>query len=112
MSENDGHIHVKSNVLREEAAVRGILAATFGVVGDLPSEVATGCGLRVAYAMTSRRPESVTCLPCREHAQRQHLRFAEEVELLAGTPGALLDRPQADRAAAHHRDLARRFAAT
>ena len=64
--------------------------------------------MRVPYAMTSRRPESVTCLACREHARREHLRFAEQVTNLAGT-AAPVDRHLADRAAAHHRDLARRF---
>ncbi|MEW2399734.1 hypothetical protein [Streptomyces sp. NPDC046862] len=109
MDENGGHIHVDAKVVREETGVRGVLAATFGLVGDLPSAVTTGCGVRVPYAMTSWRPESVTCLPCREHARREHLRFAEQVTRLAGMPGAPVDRSAADRAAARHRDLARRF---
>ncbi|MFC4463385.1 hypothetical protein ACFPH6_01965 [Streptomyces xiangluensis] len=112
ISGSDGHIHVESNVLREGAAVRDVLAATFGHADDLPGEVATGCSLRVPFAMTCRRPESVTCLPCRERAGRQHLHFAEQVERLADMPGASLDRPQADRVAARYRELARRFSDT
>lgn len=66
MSENDPHIHVELSVIHAEAATRDILAATFGLAGDLPSEVSTGCGVQVPYAMTSSRPENVTCLACRE----------------------------------------------
>ncbi|WP_433293463.1 hypothetical protein ACQP2F_30680 [Actinoplanes sp. CA-030573] len=65
------HIHVERN-LNRQAATRNMLASEFGLIADSPSSVTTGCGLRVAYAMTSARPESVTCLPCREHAARWH----------------------------------------
>lgn len=103
------HIHVQSKVVRDDAAARHVLAATFGLAGDLPSFVATGCGLRVPYAMTSPRPDRVTCLACREHARREHLRFAEEVERLSRMPGSTISPDQGKLAADKHRDLARRF---
>lgn len=46
----DPHIHVDEGVTRHDSRVRGLLATTFGLVGDLPETVATGCGLRVPYA--------------------------------------------------------------
>jgi hypothetical protein len=36
MSGNDPHIHVESRVVRGGAAVRDMLASTFGLAGDLP----------------------------------------------------------------------------
>ncbi|GAB2579002.1 hypothetical protein GCM10027168_09830 [Streptomyces capparidis] len=109
MSGDDPHIHVESKVVRGDAAVRNVMASTFGLVGDLPSRVVTGCGLRVPYAMTSPRPDRVTCLACREHARREHLRFAEEVERLSRMPGSTIGPAQGKQAADRHRDLARRF---
>ena len=105
------HIHVEVDVLHADAFLRNTLAATFGLAGDLPSEVATGCGLGVPYAMTSPKPESVTCLPCREHASAQHLRFAEQVERLGGMPGSVIGPADVARSAEQHRALAKRFAA-
>jgi hypothetical protein len=104
------HIHVEKKLPRSDARARDLLAATFGLVGDLPETVATGCGLRVPYAMTSPRPESVTCLACREHAHAQHLRLAEEIERLGALPGSVVTGAQAGQVAEHYRDLARRFA--
>jgi hypothetical protein len=107
---NDPHVHVESDVVRRDAAVRGVVASTFGLAGDLPSLVTTGCGLRVPYAMTSPSPDNVTCLACREHARRGHLRFADEVERLGGMPGSTISPAQAKSAADRHRELAARFA--
>ncbi|QOV33689.1 hypothetical protein IM697_26220 [Streptomyces ferrugineus] len=109
MDDADPHIHVERSVTRYDARARNLLAGTFGRVGDLPETVDTGCGLRVPYAMTSSRPESVTCLACREHARAQHLRLAEQIERLGSMPGAALTADQAGQVADHHRDLARRF---
>ena len=106
----DPHIHVEQSATRHDARVRNLLAGTFGLVGDLPETAATGCGLRVPYAMTSERPESVTCLACREHGRAQHLRLAEEIERLGAMPGSVVTGAQAGLVAEHHRDLARRFA--
>ncbi|MEV0902830.1 hypothetical protein [Actinoplanes sp. NPDC049802] len=107
---DDPHIHVEAGPLRSRAAERHMLASTFGLTADLPATVQTACGRRVPYAMTSGAPESVTCLPCREHASEQHLRFAVQVETLGAGPGAPFDAHDAATAAAAHRDLARRFA--
>jgi hypothetical protein len=66
--------------------------------------------MRVPYAMTSPRPDKVTCLACREHARREHLRFAEEVERLGSMPGSTISSAQAKLAADRHRELAEKFA--
>ncbi|MER5429997.1 hypothetical protein [Streptomyces sp. NPDC002588] len=109
--ENDPHIHVRKSQ-NTDLAARGMLAATFGLVADPPSTVTTGCGLRVPYAMTSQTPESVTCLPCREHAHVYHLRAAERLELLGSAPHGLnVDAEGVRTAVERLRDLARRFAA-
>jgi hypothetical protein len=109
MSANDPHIHVETTVLHADAAVRDMLASTFGLAGDLPSVVTTGCGLRVPYAMTSSRPGTVTCLACREHARAVHLRYAGQVERLGRMPGSPLSPDQVKQAADRHRELAERF---
>ncbi|BCB90758.1 hypothetical protein [Phytohabitans suffuscus] len=111
MGEIDPHIHVERSVVRASAAVRDVLASAFGLVADPPSRVTTGCGIEVPYAMTSPRPESVTCLACREHAHREHLSFADQVERLSGMAGSTVTSEQGAAAAKHHRDLAARFAA-
>ncbi|MFI5675499.1 hypothetical protein [Streptomyces cellulosae] len=109
MSRDDPHIHVESKAVHGRAAARTILASAFGLVGDLPSEVTTGCGLRVPYAMTSSQPEKVTCLACREHARVEHLRAAEAVEGMGRMPGSTISPLQATQAADRHRELAARF---
>ena len=103
------HIHVEAR-LGGETAARNLIAATFGLVGDLPGVVTTGCGIEVSIAETSRRPEMVTCLACREYAHRRHLQHAADVERLARMHGSPFTLEQAKAAAEHHRDLARRFA--
>ncbi|MGW0842472.1 hypothetical protein ACWD26_20370 [Streptomyces sp. NPDC002787] len=109
MKGNDPHIHVASKVVHDDAAVRTMVASTFGLAGDLPSLVTTGCGVRVPYAMTSPRPDRVTCLACREHARREHLRFAEQVEHLSRMPGSTISPARGKLAADRHRDLAQAF---
>lgn len=106
---DDPHIHVESKVIHGDAAVRNILASTFGLAGDLPGQVTTGCGQRVPYAMTSPRPDSVTCLACREHARLAHLRLAEQVERLSRMPGSTIDPAEGKQAADRYRELADRF---
>lgn len=113
LSPSDPHIHVDSKVVRSAAGVRNMLAATFGLAADLPRVVTTGCGLRVPYAMTSERPESVTCLRCREYAHQRHLAFAETIEQrLSRTTAERTHVSPAGRTAQAHRDLAKRFGAT
>lgn len=111
MGGDDPHIHVESRVVQGGAAVgvRNVLASTFDLVGDLPSLVTAGCGVRVPYAMTSPRPDRVTCLACREHARLEHLRFAEQVERLSRMPGSVIGPAEAKSAVERHRDLAERF---
>ncbi|MFK3979236.1 hypothetical protein ACI2K4_02530 [Micromonospora sp. NPDC050397] len=110
MSEIDPHIHVERTVVRARAAVRDMMASTWGLVTDTPSVVTTGCDLEVPYAMTSARPESVTCLACREHAHREFLRFADRVEQLTRMPGSQIGSDQGAEAARRLRDMAKRFA--
>ncbi|PXY24622.1 hypothetical protein [Prauserella muralis] len=110
MTDSDPHIHVEDKVVEAGGAVRAAFTAVLGVARDAPSVVTTGCGRRVPYAMTSPHPESVTCLPCREHAAREHRRFAEQVEQLSRMPGAIIPRDDAAKAVHRHRDLASRFA--
>jgi hypothetical protein len=111
MDDGDPHIHVEAD-LGADAVARDMVASTFGLVSDLPSVVTTGCGLRVPRAMTSPRPDRVTCLACREHARRHHLRHAEQTERLGGTPGLDIGSEQARLAAEWHRDRAERFSGT
>lgn len=110
MSESDPHIHVEQDVVQAGSDVRGLIASTVGRAPDAPSVVTTGCGHRVPYAMTSARPEGVTCLACREHAHREYLRFADQVERLSRMPGATVTGDQAASAVARLRDLVNRFA--
>ncbi|MFE7114655.1 hypothetical protein ACFU99_04435 [Streptomyces sp. NPDC057654] len=112
MGGDDPHIHVEEKVVHGDAVARNLMAATFGLVGNLPSAVTTGCGVRVPYAMTSPRPDRVTCLACREHAHHTHLRFAEEVERLSRMPGSAISPEQGRLAADWHRDAARAFSDT
>ncbi len=107
--QGDPHIHVDERVLQTGAAYRNLVVSSVGSAPDAPTVVTTGCGLRVPYAMTSRRPESVTCLPCRDHAEREYLRFAEHVERLGRLPGSPLNAAAVTSAARWARDLATRF---
>lgn len=111
MSRTDPHIHVEQKVVRATSDVRGLIASTLGRVPDAPSVVTTGCGHQVPYAMTSARPESVTCLACREHAHREYLSLADQVESLSRMPGMTITGDQAATAVARLRDLAKRFSA-
>ncbi|GAB3870592.1 hypothetical protein GCM10029964_005380 [Kibdelosporangium lantanae] len=103
--EGDPHIHVERDVLTAGAAARNVTVALVGRAPDAPSVVTTGCGIQVAYAMTSTQPESVTCLACREHAHRTYMRFAEQVERML--PGNTVNVSAAD--VARIRELARRY---
>ncbi|GAA0917961.1 hypothetical protein [Virgisporangium aurantiacum] len=109
MSVRDPHIHVELT-FQARAATRNLLASTFGLAADLPATVTTGCGIVVAYAMTSAEPASVTCLACREHTHREHLRLADQVDRLGRLPGTTLDSDQVARAVDRHRAIVRQFA--
>jgi len=105
MVEGDPHIHVERRVLEAGAAVRNLTVAILGRALDAPSTVFTGCGVWVPYAMTSTHPEAVTCLSCREHAHREYMRFAEQVERML--PGNNTYVSAVD--VARIRELARRY---
>lgn len=66
----DPHIHVQRGAAHAGFALRGLVASTFGLVADAPGGGHHRVRRGVPYAMTSTRPESVTCLACREHARR------------------------------------------
>jgi hypothetical protein len=105
VGEGDPHIHVERDLLKAGAAARNVTVALLGQAPDAPSVVTTGCGVQVAYAMTSTHPEAVTCLSCREHAHREYMRFAEQVERML--PGNTVHVSSGD--VARIRALARRF---
>jgi hypothetical protein len=105
----DPHIHVERQVMRAGADFRNAVVSLLGAVPDAPSVVTTGCGLQVAYAMTSSRPESVTCLACREHAHREYQRLADQLGRLSGMPGTKVTLDQAAEFMARLQDLATRF---
>jgi hypothetical protein len=113
MSEIDPHIHVEQKVLEAGPTVRNLISSMLGRATDAPSVVTTGCGLQVPYAMTSPRPECVTCLACREHAQSEYSRFADQVEHLGRSPmpGVNITDDQMAEAVKRIRELAKRFSA-
>lgn len=113
MSDTDPHIHVARKVVEAGADFRSAVTSLLGVVPSQPSETATGCDRRVPLAMTATRPESVTCLPCREHAHREYLALADQFARLSEPPGLTITgitREQVTEAITRLRDLAARFA--
>ncbi|MEU7529299.1 hypothetical protein AB0A74_26475 [Saccharothrix sp. NPDC042600] len=109
MNGPDPHIHVEQKVLEAGPVVRNLVSSMLGRATDAPSAVATGCGLQVPYAMTSVHPESVTCLACREHARRECLRLAGQIERLGPLPDMSITGIQVAEAAERLRGLAKRF---
>ncbi|BCJ69652.1 hypothetical protein [Polymorphospora rubra] len=108
-SDPDPHIHVARKVPKADADTRNLVVSMLGRAADAPTVVTTGCGVQVPYAMTSTRPESVTCLACREHAHRECLRFADQIEHLGFMPGMNFTGDQVAEGAQRLRDLAKRF---
>lgn len=104
------HIHVDRKVLEAGAVYRNLLVSSTGLVPDEPTVVTTGCGVEAPYAQTSIRPESVTCLPCREHAAAEHLRYADQVSRLARMTGSVVSAEEAGEAARWARETAAKFA--
>ncbi len=74
----DPHIHVEKITVPGfgHVAIRALITQATGLVPDLPKTVSTGCGRRRPLAMTSTRPESITCLACRDHARTEYLTWA------------------------------------
>ena len=115
----DPHIHAEKTPMPGfgHASVRAIITEATGLVPDLPKTVSTGCGVRRPIAMTSTRPEAITCLACRVWARAEYLLWAgmahAAAELAAAepraavaaktTPGELLDEERL------YRGLAARF---
>jgi hypothetical protein len=82
-----------------------------GRAPSVPTTVTTGCGERRPLAATSRTPERVTCLACREHARQAHEAWAAALESTV-TAVVAFDPDLAARAgteARRHRDLAARY---
>jgi hypothetical protein len=110
MTETDPHIHVEQKLLEAGPTMRNMVVSMLGRVTDAPTVVTTGCGIQVPYAMTSTRPESVTCLPCRDHAHREYIRFADQVEHLSQNPGMnVITGADATEAVKRLRDIAKKF---
>jgi hypothetical protein len=105
---DDPHIHIGSD-LNLDGAVRNMVASTFGLAGDLPAVVTTGCGLQVPRGNTSRLPEKVTCLSCREYANRRFLGFADQMERLGPMPELNISTAQIRLAASTAREIAAQF---
>jgi hypothetical protein len=74
----DPHVHAEKTPMPGfgHAATRALITQATGLVPDLPKTVGTGCGVRRPLAMTSTRPEAITCLPCRDWARDQYLTWA------------------------------------
>jgi hypothetical protein len=102
------------------AAMRSIITEAIGLVPDLPKTVGTGCGRRRPIASTSTRPESITCLPCREWAREQYLMWAgmahAAAELAESEPRAAIAAKTTPADLLHeeqtYRELAARFEVT
>jgi hypothetical protein len=119
----DPHIHAEKTPMPGfgHAAVRAIITEATDLVPDLPKTVTTGCGVRRPIAMTSTRPEAITCLACRDWARAEYLLWAgmahaaaelAEAEPRAAmaaktTPAELLDEERTYRALAARFEVAR-----
>lgn len=84
----DPYIHAEKTPLPGfgHVAMRDLLLSATGLAGDMPKTVATGCGKRRPFAMTSMVPERVTCLACREYARAQYTQQAENADMLISIP--------------------------
>jgi len=74
----DPHVHAEKTPMPGfgHAATRELIVRATGLVPDLPKTVGTGCGVRRPIAMTSTRPEAITCLACRDWAREHYLMWA------------------------------------
>jgi hypothetical protein len=68
----DPHVHVEHDQMMGQATMRQLITEVTGIAVDASKTVRTGCDKRRPYAMTSIRPDRVTCLPCREYAAEYH----------------------------------------
>lgn len=97
-----------------QAEMRDFIAGAIGLACDLPKTCGTWCGKRRQLSQTSKVPEKVTCLPCREAAAADQKFWLEAGESLLSYPLSVTHmtpakadelRQQVDR----HRDLYRRY---
>ena len=119
----DPHVHAeKTNLGFGQTEIADFVAAATGLAGDLPKTCGTGCGKRRQLADTSKVPEKVTCLACRDWAAAQETEMAEMAEALLslgaeelaklGTPGKPASTiPELQEIADRHRAMAARFTA-
>jgi hypothetical protein len=117
----DPHVHVERTLLGwGQIEMSDFIGRAVGVAPDLPKTCGTGCGLRRRLADTSKVPEKVTCLACREWAAEREMEMAGSAEALAslgdaelarlGTPGRpALTAAQLRAMAAGHRWMAARY---
>jgi hypothetical protein len=117
----DPHVHVEKTVLGTgQIEMSDLIARGTGLAPSLPRTCGTACGLRRQLSDTSKVPEHVTCLACREWAARQQIQQAESAEALAslgdaevarlGKPGKpALTAAQLRAMAAGHRWMAARY---
>lgn len=92
-----------------QAHIRNLVATATGLVGDLPKSVGTGCGKRRKLSQTSNNPRKVTCLPCREWAKAEELKWAEMAESALSFDIEPEVREQIADQAAKHREAAKEF---
>ena len=102
------HVHIGSD-LNLSGAARNLVASTFDLATDLPGKVTAGCELRVQMGSTSRLPETVTCLRCREYAHRGYLAYADNIERLGPIPGMGITAAEIAEAVRAAREMAIKF---
>ena len=117
----DPHVHVEKTLLgMGQIEMSDFIARSIGLAPDLPKTCGTGCGKRRQLANTSKVPEKVTCLACREWAAEREIEMAGSAEALAslgdaelarlGKPGKpALTAAQLRAMAAGHRWMAARY---
>jgi hypothetical protein len=118
----DPHVHAEKTILGVgHVEMSDFIGRAIGLAVDMPKTVGTGCGRRRQLADTSKVPEKVTCLACREWAAAQEIEMAKSAEALLslgaeqlaalGTPDKpALTIPELRDLAAGHRAMAARYA--
>ena len=89
----DPLVHVEKTLLgMGHIEMSDLIARATRLAPDLPKTCGTGCGRRRQLADTSKVPERVTCLACREWAAEQEIQQAGSAEALASLGDAELAR--------------------
>lgn len=109
----DPHIHVEKTPMPGfgHGAMRDLISSATGLVGSMPKTVGTGCGKRRPLVMTSQAPAKVTCLPCREYARAEHIKWAEMSESVLSSFTEITEEERATirENAINHRTLAAQY---